>query len=121
MSTTQRLSILLVATIFFVLIALVATFGVRSADAATPQDAGTPIGACPPSFPNVDVPRADPSLPPAHFGLVPVDYVLALLGLDLDSPGVESIDVNNDGLTCFKLNPSGTRVVFVDNHFPLQQ
>jgi hypothetical protein len=91
-----------------------------SAAAAAP-DTGAPIGACPPSFPNVDVPRVDPSLPDAHFGLVPVDYVLDLLGLDLDSPGVESIDVNNDGLTCFKLNPSGHRVVFVDNHFPPQQ
>jgi hypothetical protein len=89
-----------------------------SAAAAAP-DAGAPIGACPPSFPNVDVPRVDK--PDAHFGLVPVDYVLDLLGLDLGSPGVESIDVNNDGLTCFKLNPSGTRVVFVDNHFPPQQ
>jgi hypothetical protein len=29
--------------------------------------------------------------------------------------------VNNDGLTCLKLNPSGTRVVFVDNQFPPQQ
>jgi hypothetical protein len=91
-----------------------------SAAAAAP-DTGAPIGACPPSFPNVDVPRVDPSLPDAHFGLVPVDYVLALLGLDLDSPGVESIDANDDGLTCFKLNPSGQRVVFVDNHFPPQQ
>ena len=91
-----------------------------SAAAAAP-DAGAPIGGCPPSFPNVDVPRADPSLPDAHFGLVPVDYALDLIRLDLDSPGVESIDVNNDGLTCLKLNPSGTRVVFVDNHFPLQQ
>ena len=89
-----------------------------SAAAAAPV-AGPPIGGCPPSFPNVDVPRVDK--PDAHFGLVPVVDVLALLNLDLDSPGVESIDVNNDGLTCFKLNPSGTRVVFVDNHFPLQQ
>ncbi len=113
MSTTQRLSILLVATMFFVLIALMATFGVRSAAAAPPQDAGAPIGACPPSFPN--------GSPDSRFGLVPVESVLALLNLDLDSPGVASIDVNNDGLTCFKLNPSGQRVVFVDNHFPPQQ
>ena len=91
-----------------------------SAAAAAPV-AGPPIGGCPPSFPNVDVPRVDPSLPDAHFGLVPVDYALDLLDLDLDSPGVESIDVNNDGLTCLKLNPSGTRVVFVDNQFPPQQ
>ncbi len=86
---------------------------------AAPAMAAVPIGACPPSFPNVAVPRVDPSLPDAQFGLVPVADVLALLGLDLDSPGVASIDVNNDGLTCFKLNPSGHRVVFVDNHFPL--
>ena len=120
-TTTQRLSILLVATMFFVLIALVATFGVRSADAATPQDAGAAIGACPPSFPNVDVPRADPSLPDAHFGLVPVDYALEILRLNLDSPGVESMDGNNDGFTCTKLNLSSFHYVFVDNHFPLQQ
>ncbi len=98
---------------------LMAVMAASAAAAAPPQDAGAPIGACPPSFPNVDVPRDNK--PDAHFGLVPVDYVLALLGLDLDSPGVESIDVNNDGLTCFKLNPSGHRVVFVDNHFPPQQ
>src|SRR4028119_2457470 len=58
MSTTQRLSILLVATMFIVLLALMATFGVRSADAA-PQ--GPPVGGCPASF--------EP-------GLVPVDVVL---------------------------------------------
>ncbi len=100
---------------------LMAVMAASTAAAAPAQDAGAPIGACPPSFPNVDVPRVDPSLPDAHFGLVPVDDVLALLELDLDSPGVESIDVNNDRLTCFKLNPSGQRVVFVDNHFPPQQ
>ncbi len=77
---------------------------------AAPAMAAVPSGACPPSFPN--------GSPDARFGLVPVDDVLALLKLDLDSPGVASIDVNNDGLTCFKLNPSGHRVVFVDNHFP---
>jgi hypothetical protein len=101
--------------------ALMAVMAASAAAAAPAPDAGAPIGACPPSFPNVDVPRADPSLPDAHFGLVPVDYALDLIRLDLDSPGVESIDANNDGLTCLKLNPSGTRVVFVDNHFPLQQ
>src|SRR5215204_2434261 len=35
-TTTQRLSSLLVATMFIVLLALMATFGVRSADAAQP-------------------------------------------------------------------------------------
>jgi hypothetical protein len=44
MSTTQRLSSLLVATMFIVLLALMATFGARSAEAAKP------IGGCPPSF-----------------------------------------------------------------------
>ena len=86
---------------------------------AVPAMAAAPIGGCPPPFPNVDVPRVDPTLPDAHFGLQPVDYVLALLNKDLDSPGVASIDVNNDGLTCLKLNPSGHNVVYVDNHFPL--
>ena len=99
--------------------ALMAVMAASTAAAAPAPDAGPPIGGCPPSFPNVDVPRVDK--PDAHFGLVPVDYVLALLNLDLDSPGVESIDVNNDGLTCFKLNPSNTRVVFVDNQFPPKQ
>jgi hypothetical protein len=105
-------------------LAVAAMMAVMAASAAAAQpapDAGAPIGACPPSFPNVDVPRKDPSLPPAHFGLVSVDYALALLGLAPDSPGVESMDVNNDGYTCTKLNPSGTFVVFVDNRFPLQK
>ena len=43
MSTTQRLSSLLVATLFIVLLALMATFGVRSAAAAQP------VGGCPPA------------------------------------------------------------------------
>ncbi len=91
--------------------ALTAVMAASAAAAAPPQDAGAPIGGCPPSFPN--------GSPDARFGLVSVDSVLKLLQLNLGSPGVESIDVNNDGLTCFKLNPSGHRVVFVDNHFPL--
>ena len=109
---------ILLALAVAALMAVMAASAAAAAPAPAP-DAGAPIGGCPPSFPNVDVPRADPSLPPAHFGLVPVDYALDLIRLDLDSPGVESIDVNNDGLTCLKLNPSGTRVVFVDNHFAL--
>ena len=100
-------------------LAVAALMAVMVAAMAAPAMAAAPTGGCPPPFPNVDVPRADPSLPDAHFGRQPVDYVLGLLGLDLDSPGAASIDVNNDGLTCLKLNPSGTRVVFVDNHFPL--
>ena len=38
MSTTQRRSSLLVATLFIVLLALMATFGVRSAEAQGPPD-----------------------------------------------------------------------------------
>jgi len=38
-TTTQRLCSLLVATMFIVVLALMATFGVRSADAAQPVDA----------------------------------------------------------------------------------
>src|SRR5918998_3926668 len=46
-TTTQRLSLLLGATVFFALLALMATFGVRSADAAHQVE---PLGSCPPSF-----------------------------------------------------------------------
>ena len=96
MSTTQRLSGLLVATIFIVLLALMATFGVRSADAA-PQ--GPPVGGCPASF--------EP-------GLVPVEVVLE--GAGLEEPDA-SMDPNGDGLTCLKLldTGSGTRATWHDN------
>ena len=96
MSTTQRLSVLLVATMFIVLIALMATFGVRSADAA-PQ--GPPVGGCPASF--------EP-------GLVPVEVVLE--GAGLEEPDA-SMDPNGDGLTCLKLldTGSGTRATWHDN------
>ncbi len=96
MSTSQRLSILLVATMFIVLIALMATFGVRSADAA-PQ--GPPVGGCPASF--------EP-------GLVPVEVVLE--GAGLEEPDA-SMDPNGDGLTCLKLldTGSGTRATWHDN------
>ncbi len=70
--------------------------------AAPAMGQGAPIGGCPPSF--------DKS-----FGLVPVEFVLDGTGLDLDSPGVESIDVNKDGMTCLKLIANGQRVVFADN------
>ena len=70
------------------LAAMMAVVPACAAVAAPAPDAGAPIGACPPSFPNVDVPRVDPSKPDAHFGLVPVDYALDILKLDLDSPGV---------------------------------
>ena len=96
MSTTQRLSGLLVATMFIVLLALMATFGVRSADAA-PQ--GPPVGGCPASF--------EP-------GLVPVEVVLE--GAGLEEPDA-SMDPNGDGLTCLKLldTGSGTRATWHDN------
>jgi len=96
MSTTQRLSGLLVATMFIVMIALMATFGVRSADAA-PQ--GPPVGGCPASF--------EP-------GLVPVEVVLE--GAGLEEPDA-SMDPNGDGLTCLKLldTGSGTRATWHDN------
>jgi hypothetical protein len=96
MSTTQRLSGLLVATMFIVLLALMATFGVRSADAA-PQ--GPPVGGCPASF--------EP-------GLVPVEVVLA--GAGLEEPDA-SMDPNGDGLTCLKLldTGQGTRATWHDN------
>jgi len=96
MSTTQRLSGLLVATMFIVLIALMATFGVRSADAA-PQ--GPPVGGCPASY--------EP-------GLVPVRVVLE--GAGLEEPDA-SMDPNGDGLTCLKLldTGSGTRATWHDN------
>ena len=57
-TTTQRLSSLLVATMFIVLLALMATFGVRSAEAAQP------VGECPESY--------EP-------GLVTVKYVVKML------------------------------------------
>ena len=96
MSTTQRLSGLLVATMFIVLIALMATFGVRSADAA-PQ--GPPVGGCPASF--------EP-------GLVPVEVVLE--GAGLEEPDA-SMDPNGDRYTCLKLldTGSGTRATWHDN------
>ena len=84
-TTTQRLSILLVATMFIVLIALMATFGVRSADAAQ----GPPVGGCPASF--------EP-------GLVPVAVVLAGAGLEEPDP---SMDRNGDGFTCLKIPGHG--------------
>ena len=96
MSTTQRLFGLLVATIFIVLLALMATFGVRSADAA-PQ--GPPVGGCPASF--------EP-------GLVPVDVVLEGAGLEEPDP---SMDPNGDEQTCLKLldTGQGTRATWHDN------
>ena len=72
-TTTQRLSSLLVATLFIVVLALMATFGVRSADAAQP------VGECPASY--------EP-------GLVTVKFVLK--GANLDEPD-PSMDPNGDG------------------------
>jgi hypothetical protein len=86
-TTTQRLSLLLVATVFFALLALMATFGVRSADAAQP------IGECPESY--------EP-------GLVTVKFVLKGTGLDEPDP---SMDPNGDGYTCLKLAAGDARGV----------
>jgi hypothetical protein len=93
-TTTQRLSSLLVATLFIVVLALMATFGVRSADAAQP------VGECPASY--------EP-------GLVTVKFVLKGAGLDEPDP---SMDPNGDGYTCLKLldTGSGTRATWHDNN-----
>ncbi len=96
MSTTvRRLSRLLVATMLFVLIALMATFGVRSADAAQ----GPPVGGCPASY--------EP-------GLVDVEVVLAGAGLTQPDP---SMDPNGDGWTCLKdiTTGQGRRASWHDN------
>ena len=91
MSTTQRLSSLLVATLFIVLLALVATFGVRSADAAQP------VGDC-----------------PTGYDLVRNKVVLE--GANLEEPD-PSMDGNGDGYTCLKIldTGSGTRATWHDN------
>ena len=93
-TTTQRLSSLLVTTLFFVLLALMATFGVRSADAQE----GPPVGGCPASF--------EP-------GFVPVEEVLAGAGLEEPDP---SMDPNWDGYTCLMLlyTGSGSRAIWHD-------
>ena len=92
-TTTQRLSILLVATMFIVLLALMATFGVRSADAAQ----GPPTGGCPKGFDKVDV-----------------QFVLDNTGLEEPDP---SMDRNGDEKTCLKLidTGQGTRATWHDN------
>jgi hypothetical protein len=77
-TTTQRLSSLLVATLFIVLLALMATFGVRSAAAQ-----GPPVGGCPPGY-----------------TLETVEFVVAGAGLEEPDP---SMDPNGDGNTCLKL------------------
>ena len=94
-TTTQRLTSLLVATLFIVLLALMATFGVRSADAQE----GPPVGGCPASF--------EP-------GLVTVEFVLAGTGLEEPDP---SMDPNGDGFTCLRLidTGQGTRATWHDN------
>jgi hypothetical protein len=96
-TTTQRLCSLLVATMFIVLLVLMATFGVRSAEAAQP------VGECPASY--------EP-------GLVTVKFVLKGAGLEEPDP---SMDPNGDGYTCLKLldTGSGTRAIWHDNVTPL--
>jgi hypothetical protein len=93
-TTTRRLSSLLVATIFIVVLALMATFGVRSAEAAQP------VGECPESY--------EP-------GLVTVKFVLKGTGLEEPDP---SMDPNGDGYTCLKLldTGAGTRATWHDNN-----
>ena len=92
-TTTQRLSSLLVATMFIVLLALMATFGVRSAEGAQP------VGECPESY--------EP-------GLVTVKYVVKNAPLEEPDP---SMDPNGDGYTCLKIldTGSGTRATWHDN------
>ena len=90
-TTTQRLSSLLVATLFIVLLALMVTFGVRSADAAQP------VGDC-----------------PTGYDLVRNKVVLE--GANLEEPD-PSMDGNGDGYTCLKIldTGSGTRATWHDN------
>src|SRR5918912_1081041 len=76
-TTTQRLSSLLVATMFIVLLALMVTFGVRSADAAQP------VGGCPEGY---DLVRNK----------------VVLKGANLEEPD-PSMDGNGDGYTCLKI------------------
>ena len=115
-TTTQRLSSLLVATLFIVVLALMATFGVRSAEAAGP------VGGCPPSF----------KQEPGHkFGGLTNLNDPNYSGPPLEALG-PSADGNNDGYTCFnfvaddpgypKVNDQGqelNRLVWVDNTYPL--
>jgi hypothetical protein len=91
MSTTQRLSLVLVATLFIVLLALMVAFGVRSADAAQP------VGEC-----------------PTGYDLVRNKVVLQ--GANLEEPD-PSMDGNGDGYTCLKIldTGSGTRATWHDN------
>ena len=91
-TTTKRLSSLLVATMFVVLIVLMATFGVRSADAAQP------VGGC-----------------PAGYELVTVKYIVKNAPLEEPDPSMDA--VNGDGYTCLMLlhTGSGTRAAWHDN------
>ena len=129
-TTTRRLSLLLVATVFFALLALMATFGVRSADAAHQVE---PLGSCPPSF----------DFEGAGFtnGLVTTHFLLARTGnRDPNREPDPSMDPNGDGWTCLKLvadeargvpfhspdagtgppeEATGRRAVWRDNNLPL--
>ena len=91
-TTTKRLSSLLVATIFIVLLALMATVGVRSADAAQP------VGGC-----------------PTDYELVTVKYIVKNAPLEEPDPSMDG--ANGDGYTCLKLlgTGAGTRATWHDN------
>ena len=93
-TTTQRLSLLLGATVFFALLALMATFGVRSADAAHQVE---PLGSCPPSFDFEDEEGFTN-------GLVTTHFLLSKTGnQDPNREPDPSMDPNGDGWTCLKL------------------
>ena len=77
-----------------------ATAGVGAAGAAPlPTRQQHPIGSCPPGF---DFPFPTDQLPPTS--------------------GVQSVDINGDGITCVNLiafnNPHGIRFAAVDNVVP---
>jgi hypothetical protein len=102
-TTTRRLSSLLVATLFIVLLALMATFGVRSADAA---HQGEPLGSCPPSF---DYENEEEGF---TNGLVTTHFLLARTGnRDPNREPDPSMDPNGDGWTCLKIIANEARGV----------
>lgn len=91
-ATTKRLSSVVVATLFIVLLALMATVRVRSADAAQP------VGEC-----------------PTGYELVTVKYIVKNAPLEEPDPSMDA--VNGHRYTCLKLlgTGSGTRATWHDN------